>query len=333
MGESATVSTWREVEIELKDGDEALLKRAAKALRRSGATPSGSGSKLARALGGPSAPTVPGAVKTVLDAVRAYLAEQHEAIVAADLALRGGDNVVHVTRVATRRYRSVLHVFGDLFDRERAPLLDAELKWYAGVLGAVRDLQVLGEQLRGELASLPPELVLGPVSTRLEQTLVSELAAAQRKLAAAMASPRYLALLRELRAWAGALPVAAKDKPAARLEKYLRTADGKVADRLDVAAAIPDEDPAKNDALHRARKAAKRARYTAELSLPSLGKRATKSVKRAKKVQTALGRHQDAVIAAQFLRRMGAAAGTTAGENGFTFGILFERIAQRGTNG
>jgi CHAD domain-containing protein len=235
--------------------------------------------------------------------------------------------------VATRRYRSALHVFADLLDGERAASLDAELKWYAGVLGAVRDLQVMGEQLRRELAQLPPELVLGPVSARLEQTLASELAAAQRKLAAAMSSPRYLALLRELRAWAEALPVAGKDRPAARLEKYLSKAERKVATRLETAAAVDDEHPGKNDALHRARKAAKRARYTGELSAPVLGKRATASAKRAKKVQTALGHRQDAVIAVEFVRRMGAVAGTTPGENGFTFGLLFERMSQRGKAG
>jgi CHAD domain-containing protein len=175
--------------------------------------------------------------------------------------------------------------------------------------------------------------VLGPVSARLEQTLAAERADAQRKLSAALNGRRYLALLRELRAWAVTLPVVGKDKPAARVEKYLVKAERKVAARLKSAAAVDDADAGKNEALHRARKAAKRTRYTAELCAPALGKRATASAKRAKKVQTTLGRRQDAVIAVQFLRRLGAAAGTTVGENGFTFGILFERIAQRGRRG
>jgi CHAD domain-containing protein len=332
MGESATVSAWREVEVELKGGDEALLKRAAKALRRSGAEPSASGSKLARALGATMSRPTDGRPKSVLDAVRSYLAEQHDAIVAADLELRRDSDVVHVTRVATRRYRSALHVFGDLFDVDRAAVLDRELKWYAGVLGAVRDLQVLGEQLRAEVADLPDELVLGPVSARLEQTLSHDLAAARSKLASTLNSRRYVALVRELRAWAEAAPVA-KDRPAARLDKYLSKAERKLDRRMKLAAAIDDDDAGKNEALHRARKAAKRARYTAELSEPVLRKRAAASAKRAKKLQTTLGHRQDAVIAVEFLRRLGAAAGTTPGENGFTFGLLFARIARRGRDG
>src|SRR5690348_4798045 len=50
LGPSTTISHWHEVEIELKDGDEALLRKAAKWLEKAGATPSASSSKLARAL-------------------------------------------------------------------------------------------------------------------------------------------------------------------------------------------------------------------------------------------------------------------------------------------
>ncbi|MDT4910960.1 MAG: hypothetical protein QOC66_88 [Pseudonocardiales bacterium] len=327
MGETAIVSTWREVEVELKDGDEALLKSAAKTLRKSGASPSESGSKLARALGGSSI-RIPSPQKSVLDVVRGYLAAQHDAIVTGDLELRNEQDVVHVTRVATRRYRSVLHVFADLFDADRAASLDTELKWYAGVLGAVRDLQVMGNELRTELHALPHELVLGPVSARLEQTLSHELAGARRKLAAAMGGRRYLALLRELRAWTEAPPVAAKDKPASRLEKYVNKAEAKVSERLQRAADLEDNDRT-NEAFHRARKAAKRSRYTAELAAPVMGKRANASAKQAKKLQTKLGHRQDAVMAVAFLRRLGAVAGTTPGENGFTYGILLARIARR----
>jgi hypothetical protein len=47
-------------------------------------------------------------------------------------------------------------------------------------------------------------------------------------------------------------------------------------------------------------------------------------------VQGRLGERQDAVIAAGFLRRVGAAAGTTPGENGFTYGLLLGLELRRG---
>ena len=52
------------------------------------------------------------APETLRDLIGAYLAEQCTVIVDAEPALRDGENVVHVTRVAVRRLRSTLRVFG-----------------------------------------------------------------------------------------------------------------------------------------------------------------------------------------------------------------------------
>ena len=79
--------------------------------------------------------------------------------------------------------------------------------------------------------------------------------------------------------------------------------------------------------LHRARKAAKRARYAAELRAP-VEKRAKETVKQYKRIQTVLGDHQDGVVASATLRRLALTAGTTAGENGFTYGLLYAREQQ-----
>lgn len=330
MGATAEVSHWREIEVELKQGDEALLRRATKWLRKAGVGPSSYSSKLARALGD-VAPATTAATDDLVGTVRTYLAEQQNAIVAGDLALRREQDVIHSTRVATRRYRSALRVFANLFDADRAAALDTELQWYASVLGAVRDLQVLGAHLRSALDELPDELILGPVSARLEQTLHKELADAQRALSVAMRSRRYLTLLRELQAWSAEPPVTSvAARPAKRVERYLLKTEKKLAQRLEHARLLPAHDSGRDEALHRARKAAKRARYAAELGEPVLGKAARSSVKAAKKLQTELGDRQDAVVAAAFLRRMGAVAGTTSGENGFTFGVLLANELHRG---
>ena len=77
-------------------------------------------------------------------------------------------------------------------------------------------------------------------------------------------------------------------------------------------------------ALHRARKAAKRARYAGELTRGLVGKKkGKKRVAEYKKVQQVLGEHQDSVVALGILRTLGARAGSTGGENGFTFGLLY----------
>lgn len=41
-----------------------------------------------------------------------------------------------------------------------------------------------------------------------------------------------------------------------------------------------------------------------------------------------LGDHQDAMVADEVLRRMAVTAGTTPGENGFTYGLLYAREQQ-----
>jgi CHAD domain-containing protein len=88
--------------------------------------------------------------------------------------------------------------------------------------------------------------------------------------------------------------------------------------------AIEAEDDAP---LHRARKAAKRARYAAELRAP-VEKRSKATAKHYKRIQRVLGDHQDGVVASATLRRLALAAGTTPGENGFTYGLLYAREQQ-----
>ena len=51
-------------------------------------------------------------------------------------------------------------------------------------------------------------------------------------------------------------------------------------------------------------------------------------MKHYKRIQSVLGDLQDTVVARTMLRQMGAAAGTTPDENGFTFGLLYAREEQ-----
>jgi CHAD domain-containing protein len=321
LGDVARISKWREVEVELVKGDERLLQRTARWLRKRDAKPSASGSKLARAMN--VVQSKPRDLSMMSGLAGVYLDEQTDVLVRSDIALRRGRNVVHETRVATRRYRSILRELSHMFDEARATALDADLKWYADALGTVRDRHVLREHLDEALAELPPELVLGPVTARIHQMLTAEEADAAARLAAVMRTKRYYALLAELRAWRDELPIVS-DRPAAEIASYVRKAERKVGKRI----AKAPEGAGHDAAMHRARKAAKRARYIAELARPELGSRAKTARRRMKKTQQELGLRQDAVVAAEFLRRAGAAA-AGAGENGFSFGLLYERELNR----
>lgn len=324
----APARRWREIEVELGAADEQFLADVAHRLTTAGAAPARSGSKLARALGAATSgsPRRRWRPRSVAGLVGDYLQQQYVALLDGDLALRRGQDVIHATRVATRRYRSVLRVFGDVFDPDRAATMDRELAWYAGLLGVVRDRQVLRRHLDDSVSALPPELVLGPVTASIDAHLHREQLAGRQALERQLRSKRYVTLLADLKDWNQQLPVSdAADVPAVAVRRYVKQASRTLRRRLHQALAAEASD----EAMHRARKAGKRARYTAELARPVIGKRARRIVKRAKHVQDVLGEHQDSIIASELLHRMGAAAGSRPGENGFTFGLLYAAEQQR----
>jgi CHAD domain-containing protein len=77
----------------------------------------------------------------------------------------------------------------------------------------------------------------------------------------------------------------------------------------------------RDEALHRIRKGAKRLRYTAAAT------GAAKVSDAAKSIQSLLGDHQDSVVSRQHLSQQAEAA-HAAGEDTFTYGLLYEREAE-----
>jgi CHAD domain-containing protein len=98
-------------------------------------------------------------------------------------------------------------------------------------------------------------------------------------------------------------------------------------ERAMTVAIDPAGNPDERDlAVHDARKAGKRLRYATEVATPAKGKQAKRFASSLKGFQTALGEHQDTVVAREALRELGALA-HAAGENGFSFGVLHGRDA------
>jgi CHAD domain-containing protein len=321
-GESM-LHSWREVEVELGPaGKQKDLKRARKLLIAAGATPSTIRTKLDRALG-PISPDDEGSVvqqgkttsNTVGDLVTAYLAAQCDVLASNDVGLRTGAPVVHKTRVAARRLRSTLRVFGDVFGGQPAQELNNEVAWYADLLGEVRDREVLNARLTQQIADLPPERVRGPVEAEVTKTLAAERDDAIQRLSRGMRSRRYQHLLKLLRGWKSAPPLTnAADETDTTAAAYVKKAKQKANKRLRSA----DGDI---ERLHRARKATKRLRYAAELVEPVDGNM-KRVAKKAENLQTLLGEHQDAVVSANFLANLSSSRNGESGDGGFTYGIL-----------
>ena len=90
-------------------------------------------------------------------------------------------------------------------------------------------------------------------------------------------------------------------------------------------AAVPAAED-RDTAIHEARKAAKRARYAAEAAAPALGAPASRQAAQAKELQELLGDHHDSVVTRTVLLGLAGQA-RAAGEDTFTYGIMYERQA------
>jgi CHAD domain-containing protein len=254
-----------------------------------------------------------------------YLQEQYAALADEAIGLRRGENRVHRFRVAIRRIRSTIRIFGDLFESEARASLDAELRWFAEILGRARDLDVVRERLEASVHDLPPDLVREPIATDLASTLSGDRAEAGAAVEAAMRSPRYLSLLRQIEMWQGSPPRSSRDPKASAVAGYVGKARRQTDRRLRAAIKSGDE-----SAFHRARKAAKRHRYAAELAAPWLGAEAAEIAGAAAGLQDELGALQDTLAARAVLLDLGRRAGDEAHGNGFAYGLMYAREQQAG---
>ncbi len=329
LGESTTISQWREVEVELTGGDRHLLRAADKRLRHGGLRPAGRMAKLEQALadrlppGDQKQPVTRGSSSA--DVVLAYLREQADTMMALDPMVRRNEpDSIHQMRVASRRLRSTFQSFGKILRDADTRHVRDELRWFSHVLGDARDGEVLSERLGAAVARTPVELVMGPVAARLTEHFSPLEARTREAVIEALDSERYLALLNELdRVLAGPPVTPLGHRPATEGIPTEVARTYKRAARRMRAAKRASSGEARNAALHSARRAAKRARYAGEAASPVHGKKARRFAKRMKKVQSTLGIHQDAVIARDVIRQIGVRA-HLEGENAFTFGLLHE---------
>ncbi len=193
--------------------------------------------------------------------------------------------------------------------------LRGELGWLGAELGAVRDTEVLLELLRSKVARLADGD--RPIGEELLAQLVHRWEDTRVELLAALRSDRYARLLDQL-------------VDAARAPALLDRADGPAREILPPLArgpwrrlrkaveALPEDPP--DEQLHAVRIRAKRCRYAAEAVAPALGRPARRFSKAVAALQDVLGDHQDAVIAAGWLR--GVAQQAERGDHVFVAGML-----------
>ncbi|WP_159807862.1 CYTH and CHAD domain-containing protein [Cellulomonas citrea] len=344
--------SWREWEVELRDGDAAQLDAAVRLLADAGGTAPRAVGKLVRTLG--EVPTVrtSAADATAGEVARAYLATQVEALLTLDPAVRAGDDeAVHDARIATRRLRAVLSVCAPVFEEagdgtageERTPdgsapegravdgaapdgdaldglALDRSaeavgllLRELGRLLGAVRDPAVEASAYRARAAAEQPGFDPRP-ALRL---LVADRAAARRRALRAvrtfLTSSDGDALFAALTALADTPPTGRRAAEPAR--DLLRRRTRSRARDLAAAwasAATVSPGPDRDAALHEVRKRARHARYAAEVAALVHGRPARRSARSFQRVQDTLGEQHDTVVRRQTLERLAGRAGREA---------------------
>ena len=233
---------------------------------------------------------------SALPHLQTMIRRQYDEILAHDPGTRLGSDPesLHKLRVAVRRLRAFLRVSRSILDREWTDELRAELKWLGGALGAVRDRDVLLIHIRAQAETLPSSdtAALGLIVEGIER----EREAARAELLEAMSSPRYLELL-------GRIEIAGEAPRWNGVRRSVRRLAGKEFRKLERAIKALGAEPSDAE-LHGVRIRGKRARYAGELAEASVGKKASRFVTLAKRVQDVLGEHQDAVVADERLREL-----------------------------
>jgi triphosphatase len=266
---------------------------------------------------GPAAIT---ADDTIGEVALAILRRQFVTLLAKEPGTRLGDDIdeLHDMRVASRRLRAAIALFGEFLPAE-ATRLRTELAWVGQTIGAVRDLDVQLEQL-DEWLSLLPESDRAPLA-KLRAVLEEERSGARAEMLAALDSRRYEGFVRRfgrvLRSRSGTRrPAALEVAPdlVERRHRSLRKARRK---------AVRSGDPT---AYHRLRITAKRFRYALEF-LSEVYPGETKAlIKRTVVLQDLLGAYQDAGVATARLRDLATQRGAELGpEAVFAMGEVAER--------
>jgi len=307
------IRRFREVEVELLEGDERTLRQLEKELRKAGANSTGPlQPKLYRALdlAGAREPRTSEKDTPPGEALGIALEAEYLALLAHDPGTRRGDDPedLHQLRVATRRLRAFLRAARPLVEIDWATSLREELGWLGGHLGPARDLDVMLDRLRAEVEALDGD---AEGARGLLEALAEERAAAYVDVVEVLGGDRYFALLDRLEA--AAMPPLTGD------ETTLTAIFHRESKRMRRTFAALGNEP-EDAALHASRIAVKRARYAADLASHELGRPGERFVTVAKHMQDILGDHQDAVVAEGRIRDWAASAPT----GGFAAGRLVQ---------
>lgn len=211
---------------------------------------------------------------------------------------------VHRFRVTARRLRSNLAGLRPLLDAATVDGLQRGLREAAASVGGARDAEVVRRRVDLLLLDEPDSPGVARTRDRLGRMLAGSSEESREAALEYFDGPEYDALTRSLDRFSDLPPWGASSREPAdeALPPLLRKEWARFRRRGREALTAGPGDTS-DDALHDARKAAKRSRYLAEALSPVLGRRAKHLAKAAEQVQVVLGDYQDSVITRSLLER------------------------------
>ena len=235
-------------------------------------------------------------------------------------ALAGDAEGIHQTRVAIRRLRSALRLFGPRLEPHATALFQSELKRIGRIIGEARDWDVFCVEMLPELFGDHDDAELGElIRQAAEARRASADAASARELNAAS----FTALVLGLAAWTETGREQRRLLGAKRLERRLSRIAPDLLDRL--ARKVEKRGDAVGphaaaSALHPLRKSLKKLRYAIEFVGSLYKRKAVKRfVKRLKGLQKSLATINDAAMATTLAEQL---AGRGHAELGVPVGAL-----------
>jgi inorganic triphosphatase YgiF len=319
--------TWRELEIELVDGDRAVLAALDDAVRAAGVLPAQGASKVGRVLGSSQAqfaqPVSVGRKTPVAEVLATGFRRVAIDLQRADPLVRL-DRADAPTRMRTaiQRLRAALALQRQLIPDDATTVLRSELAWLDTVVAGLEEIDTSRARIGAALAVLPRELVLGPVTRRADRELAAARRIAVAEVREVLDGARYLDLLERvvrfptlLRAEGAAATRAGEVLPDL-VDRTLRRAER----RLAQLARTPSADERRWQ-QGGARRAVQRANY-AERLYPRRADQIQRRVDALLDEVAAVLARLDVSTQTQEVLRNLALQAHQAGENTFTYGLL-----------
>jgi triphosphatase len=236
---------------------------------------------------------------SVADVAYAVLRKDAAAMLGNEPGTRLGEDPepLHQMRVATRRMRAALKLFESVLPAT-AVRLNEELGWLAGVLGAVRDLDIQLERIDGWTENLGG--VHRQALDELGDLLVSHHAAARRALLETLDSRRYERLVSSLTSMLDRGHSRRRPPPSSALDTLPNLIAARHHDVVKAVRRAHRSGVAED--FHRLRIRCKRLRYAIEFTGDLYGSDVKRYAKHVAGLQDALGLIQDAETAANRLQ-------------------------------